>query len=349
MVNLTKRQKAILALIEKTGSIAAREIISLAEKEWEKSSKPTILRDLGYLVQKGWIARQGGGRSVVYESKIKNPLLKFVDVKEYFNQLPDERKIKINFDWQIFNFFKNLFSAEEIGYLNELNQKYQKKIVKLSPAIMKKELERITIELSWKSSQLEGNTYSLIDTEILIKERKEAAGHTKEEAIMILNHKEALDYILKNRKDFKIITSAKIRSLHHILVKGLEIDTDYRKIVVGIVGTKYRPIDNQFQIKEALDKTCGIINQEKYPLAKALIILSLIAYIQPFADGNKRTSRLLSNALLLANNWPPLSFRSIDGAEYKKAMILFYEQNNLKYLKELLIEQLEFVVNNYFG
>jgi Fic family protein len=97
-----------------------------------------------------------------------------------------------------------------------------------------------------------------------------------------------------------------------------------------------------------LEKTCAAINREKFPLAKALLSLSLISYIQPFMDGNKRTSRLMANAVLLANDWAPLSYRSIDEAEYKKAIILFYEQNNLLYLKKLLMEQYDFSVRNYF-
>ena len=74
----------------------------------------------------------------------------------------------------------------------------------------------------------------------------------------------------------------------------------------------------------------------------------LIAYIQPFVDGNKRTARLLGNALLMANNACPLSFRSVDEAEYKKDLIVFYEQNSLRAFKELFIEQFKFAVENYF-
>jgi len=74
----------------------------------------------------------------------------------------------------------------------------------------------------------------------------------------------------------------------------------------------------------------------------------MVAYIQPFEDGNKRTSRLMANAVLLANNYCPLSFRSISEKEYKKAMVVFYEQNSLIYLKKLIIDQFKFAVDNYF-
>ena len=98
----------------------------------------------------------------------------------------------------------------------------------------------------------------------------------------------------------------------------------------------------------SFSKSGSAINKFKDPFSKALMSLALIAYIQPFEDGNKRTSRLVANAFLLSHNSSPLSFRSIDTTEYKKAIILFYEQNNIKFLKELFIEQFEFSVNNYF-
>jgi len=82
--------------------------------------------------------------------------------------------------------------------------------------------------------------------------------------------------------------------------------------------------------------------------SKALLSLLLIAYIQPFEDGNKRTSRLLANACLLSHHACPMSFRSIDETEYKKAIILFYERNNASLMKKLLLEQWKFSVSNYF-
>lgn len=252
------------------------------------------------------------------------------------------------FNFNIFKELKEIFSKQELKELNELNKKYQKRIKKLSPTILKKEFERLTIELSWKSSQIEGNTYSLIDTEILIKENEEAKGHKKEEAIMILNHKKALDYILVNRNDFKKINLRKLENVHDILIDNLNILKGIRKRIVGIIGTKYRPLDNKFQIKEAIEKMLKLVNSFKNSFSKALVLILLISYIQPFEDGNKRTSRLISNAVFLANNICPLSYRSINKADYKKATILFYEQNNIRFFKELFVDQFKFAVENYF-
>ena len=217
------------------------------------------------------------------------------------------------------------------------------------PAIIKKEFERLTVELSWKSSQIEGNTYSLIDTEILIKENKEAEGHKKEEAVMILNHKKALEYIIGNRNEFKNLTLRKIEDVHGLIIDGLSVAKGLRKKAVGITGTKYRPLDNEYQIREMMEKTVDVVNKKlDDPFSKAIFTTLMISYIQPFEDGNKRASRLLGNSILLANNACPLSYRSINEADYKKAVIIFYEQNSARFFKELFIEQFKFAVSNYF-
>jgi len=93
---------------------------------------------------------------------------------------------------------------------------------------------------------------------------------------------------------------------------------------------------------------CRLINAKKNGFEKALLAVVLISYIQPFEDGNKCTGRMLSNAILLAYDACPLSYRSVDSLDYKKAMLLFYEQNNVSAFKRLFIEQNVFAVNNYF-
>ena len=128
----------------------------------------------------------------------------------------------------------------------------------------------------------------------------------------------------------------------------MDVERNIRKRRVGISGTNYKPIDNEFQIKEALDEMCTLVNKQENVFAKALLVLVLISYIQPFADGNKRTTRIISNAVLINYNYCPISFRTIDSVEYKKAMLIFYEQNNISAFKKIFINQFEFAVNTYF-
>ena len=349
--NTQNRSDIIIKIISKKHKIGISEIImELSKEAGKKIPRITVNRDIEKLILSNLIIRKGKGPSVYYELSLFFNLLKKIDIQEYFKKEPDNRDVKERFNFEIFNCFSNsLFLKNELSELDKLNDDYKKRIKKLSPTILKKEFERLTIELSWKSSQIEGNTYSLIDTEILIKENKPAKNHTKEETQMILNHKKTLDYIFSNRNNFKKLTLAKIEDIHKMLIEKMAIKNNIRKSLVGITGTKYQPLDNEFQIREAIEKLIDIVNKkENHPLLKAFVSVLLISYIQPFEDGNKRTARLLGNAILFANNYCPLSYRSVNDNDYKKAMILFYEQNNAKFFKELFIDQFIFSLNNYF-
>lgn len=138
------------------------------------------------------------------------------------------------------------------------------------------------------------------------------------------------------------------QDIHSILTKELGVERNLRHRRIGITGTNYRPLDNEFQIRKALEDTCNLINGKENVFEKALLALVLLSYIQAFSDGNKRTARITSNAILIANGYCPLSFRSVDSIDYKKAMLMFYEQNNISAIKTIFIEQFLFAVKTYF-
>ncbi|MDP3758436.1 MAG: Fic family protein [Candidatus Daviesbacteria bacterium] len=208
-------------------------------------------------------------------------------------------------------------------------------------------MERLIIELSWKSSQIEGNTYSLIETETLIKQNIKASGHSDEEAVMILNHKEAFKVILDKKNSFRKLDFSDIIQLHQVLTRGL-ITSGIRSQKVRISGTQYEPLSDKHEIEKMLRQLIEHVNKTEYPPEKALILAIMIAYIQPFADGNKRTSRMLSNAVLIAYGFLPLSYRNINVNEYRNVMIVFYETNNLYNFKRLYLQQLQYAIENYF-
>lgn len=345
---LTKRQIFILQTIGVLGEASNQEILEKVSFNFDKVSRITVIRDLNCLLKRKLIKKSGKGRGIVYRANI--PLLgRFFDVNDYFSKEPDKREIKKGWlDFSDSSIWKNLLSAKEIASVFALTKRYHDHLSKYTPTQIKRELERITVEFSWKSSRIEGNTYTLLDTERLIKEHTEAKGKTHAEAVMILNHKKALEYAWANPKDFRTISLRKIEDLHSLISADLGIQKGLRKRGVGIIGTAYKPIDNIFQIREALENLCNLINGFEDPFLKALAAVAGISHIQPFEDGNKRTSRLVGNALLIANNYCPLSYRSADEIEYKKAIILFYEQHSLSLFKKLFIEQYEFAVNNYF-
>lgn len=348
MLNLNTRQKKLLSFIEKRQKVSNSEIKDFFISIGIETTRFTIIRDLELLLDADIILKKGRGRGVYYKIKANSEILKYYDPKEYFNIVLDERNIRKEFNFNVFENFKDIFLKNEIEKLKTENRKYQNHIKSLPQTILKREHERLSIDLSWKSSQIEGNTYSLIETETLIKEMQEARGKKHEEALMILNHKKAIDYTRDKKTNYQMLTLKKVEDLHNLLTNNLQIEKGIRKSIVGITGTNYIPLDNEYQIKEAMKKLVKYINSQEEPFIKSIMAVLLVSYIQPFMDGNKRTARILGNAILLSNEICPLSYRSVDTNEYKKALLLFYEQNSARYFKELFIEQFEFAVNNYF-
>src|SRR3989339_338012 len=134
-------------------------------------------------------------------------------------------------------FPSEIFTSVELAALESATDEYRERTADVPTAIQKKELERLIIELSWKSSKIEGNTYTLLDTEKLILEHRKAPGHDKAEARVILNHKEAFNFIHENKALFKTLNRANLEKLHAILVKNLSVGLGFRKRLVGVVGS----------------------------------------------------------------------------------------------------------------
>ncbi len=294
-----------------------------------EGSDATLKRLIAALVKNEDIVVEGKSRATRYRLSNRAHLLMPLNLDTYFSQV-------------------SLFSSEERVHLRNLQRIFRQHIAEMTPNEYNKEMERLGIDLSWKSSQIEGNTYSLLETERLLRESKTANGKTQEEATMLLNHKYALRFILDNPDYLQELTVSHIEDIHSLLTKGLSVDKGIRHRRVGITGTNYHPLDNEFQIREAMHDTCDLINSKEDVFEKALLALVLLSYIQAFSDGNKRTARITSNAVLIANGYCPLSFRSVDSIDYKKAMLIFYEQNNLYAFKQIFIEQFEFAVREYF-
>ena len=314
-------------------------------------SVATLRRKLQSLVAADLINAIGELKSRKYEISNGFEIIRPIDMNKYFEKEIDDRVIQDKFNSGLINDTLpniSIFTNTELDHLKKLQETFTSNLSKLTRSEYKKELERLAIDLSWKSSQIEGNTYSLLETERLLKDKETAAGKTKDEATMLLNHKYALDFIIANPTYINPLTVSCIEDIHSILVNDLDISRNIRSRRVGISGTNYKPLDNAFQIKEALVSMCSLINIKKNVFEKALLSLVLISYIQPFSDGNKRTARIISNAILMNHHFCPISFRTIDSIEYKKAMLVFYEQTNINPFKNVFIGQFEFAVDTYF-
>jgi DNA-binding Lrp family transcriptional regulator len=345
---IDEKKKEILEFVKENSSRSSKEI---HEGLGSAISYSTVKRILTKLISNNLIVPKGKGRGRKYIISSAYELFYPIDVSQYFEQEIDERKIKDSFNFSLIPEVLSkvdLFTEDELKYMRDLQSKFSNNVSELSELEYSKELERLSIDLSWKSSQIEGNTYSLLETERLLKEKETADGKSKDEAVMLLNHKQAIDFILENPNYILPITTSSIEDIHSILIKDLGVNRNIRKRRVGISGTNYKPLDNEYQIKEALRDMCDLINNRENVFEKTLLALVLLSYIQAFGDGNKRTARIISNAILISSQYCPISFRTIDSVEFKKAMLIFYEQNNIATFKRIFINQFEFAVETYF-
>lgn len=344
---LNERQLTILRFFATKPSATRKELEAIFPQG--SISRITFIRDINHLISYGWLQQTGGGKYVTYSLISHKELFIPIDSDAYFQLTTDSRYVRYpTFHLSVIDYLRDIFTPDELKIFEQGKQKLTHTFQKVDQSIVKRELERFIIEFSWKSSQIEGNTYSLLETEDLIKNRREAKGHDKYEAIMILNHKSTFDTILAHKNTFQDMNGMDVRTIHSELTRDLDIKVNIREHGVGITGTNYIPLDNKWQIEEALEKIITQIQKLPHVAEKALVFLAMISYLQPFVDGNKRTARMVSNAILLANGYYPLSYRNVNEVEFKKALILFYEQNNLFHLKRIFLEQQQFAIQHYF-
>lgn len=334
--------------------VGAHESVSKAELQAilpERVSDATLKRMLQQLVAEEKLEVTGRGRATRYRLSTRGRLLSTINLNAYFSREIDERIIINHFNFDLLTRLlpgTDLFTQSERAHLQQLQHEFKQRFSELSEQEKHKELTRLGIDLSWKSSQMEGNTYTLLETERLLLEQQTASGRTRDEATMLLNHKAALDFVTANPDYLQHLSIAHIEDIHTLLVRDMNVERNIRQRRVGITGTNYRPLDNEYQIREALEATCRLVNDTPCVFSKALLVLVMLSYIQAFVDGNKRVARISANAVLIAHGYCPLSFRSVEPLDYKKAMLIFYEQNNISAFKKIFMEQFEFAVKTYF-
>jgi len=343
---MNTRQIKIIEIVKEKGKISFSEIFELTEDVSER----TVSRDLSELAKLGVLDTEGGGRSLVYSLPLKGRFLIPVDTDMYNEQDLDKRMGVLGaYQFDIWNQWPSaLFSNDEYSQFAVLTNLYNSKIAQRSDDVHSRELERFVIEMSWKSSRIEGNTYTLLDTELLIREGIASDKNTKEETQMILNHKEAFNFVREQAiGNTEKLTLGYVEKVQSLLMKDLITDIGLRKNAVGITGSNYRPLDNQFQIQEAFEILIDTINNYENVFDKALTALLGISYIQPFVDGNKRTARLVANGILLKENAAPLSYRNVDEGNYRASLLTFYEQLSVLPMRHIFVDQYTFAVEHY--
>lgn len=201
-------------------------------------------------------------------------------------------------------------------------------------------LDRLLIDLSWNSSRLEGNTYSLLETQRLLEQGEDAEGKATEETQMLLNHKAAIE-MLADQADGIGFNRYTICNLHALLSDNLLSDPSacgrIRSRPVGISGTVFHPLEVPTQIEERFGQIMEKAEAVNDPFEQAFFVMVHLPYLQPFEDVNKRVSRLAANIPLIRHNLCPLSFIDVERKDYVNGVIGVYELNRVEYLRDVFV------------
>jgi len=211
-------------------------------------------------------------------------------------------------------------------------------------------LNRLLVDLSWASSRLEGNTYSLLDTRELIEHGKAAPGKDAKETQMILNHKAAIELLVESAEEIGV-NRYTITNLHALLADNLLEDSHnegrLRTTSVAIGGTTYLPTAIPKLIEELFTLLLDKVSAIRDPFEQSFFLMSQLPYLQPFVDVNKRTSRLAANIPLIKNNLVPLSFVDVPDKLYIDGLIGVYELNRVELLRDVYLWAYERSVRRY--
>jgi Fic/DOC family len=242
--------------------------------------------------------------------------------------------------------FLDSYRPNETFYLSQVQRVHLAQVGKpnfddqAAGTYAKQILNRLLIDLSWNSSRLEGNTYSLLDTTRLIEFGEAAAGRDRLEAQMIVNHKDAIEFLVNEAEGIGF-NRYTILNLHGILAQNLLPDPGapgrLRRMGVGIGKSTFHPLELPQLIEECFNHLLDTAAAIQDPFEQALFAMVQLPYLQPFDDVNKRVSRLSANIPFIKRNLSPLSFIDVPRALYTDALLAVYELNKIDMLREVFV------------
>ena len=353
---MNQKLQSLLTLLKTFSHPVAISELSEKLNQSENISDRTIRRYLQQLIKLGLVESQGKNKGVRYFPVImeENRQVNNLDDNHSSFIFTSENKMIIdqirqplikrelcsyNTDWL------DSYQANQTYYLSveqrKVLHKHGKPLIDELPAgtYARKIFNHLLINLSYNSARLEGNTYSIVDTEKLLLEGKTAANKLDMETIMILNHKEAIRFLVDgiNRMEINIDN---IRSLHYLLADGLIQPEDagqIRDMGVRISLSTYILLEGKARITTQLNRIVSKARQIQEPYEQSFFLLVHLAYLQSFIDVNKRTARLTANIPLVRHNLVPVSFNDITIDDYNSAVISCYELNRIEPLAQLYV------------
>lgn len=342
--------------------------ILLEQAELRAFKKRTLQRRLDQLITEGRVISQGAGRGFRYllPESAKAPPVSYV--AEPTPEYPVPHRDEPKGDWlsaaakeQRAAVTRPLTERASAPYDDSLLRSYQPNVTEyLSPTLrlelvrmgrvgmeqhpagtyLRQLMDRLIIDLSWNSSRLEGNTYSILETQRLFDLGEGAEGKPLAEAQMILNHKSAIE-ILADQTDEVGFNRYTLFNLHAALAESLLPDETgcgaLRHERIGVTGTSFRPLQDPTQIEENFGRILEKASAIADPFEQAFFTMVHLPYLQPFIDLNKRTSRLAANIPLMQHNFCPLAFVGVPRMDYIQATLAVYELQRIDYLRDVFV------------
>ncbi len=349
---IEQQNEAIITLLDKYPEGLSRGQVS--EKLSFSINDKTLQRRLAALVNDGRIAKIGERKATRYhplEASIETDKGHLKDTETNIFSPKSQEKLKF--------LETSLHAREKVSYTRDFLDAYVPNQSQYVPKKIREALfqegkrfdeqlaagtyarqicQRLLIDLSYNSSRLEGNTYSRLDTQKLVEEGISAKGKVHEETVMIMNHKEAILFLVENAQDIEL-NSLTIRNLHYLLSQDLLANPqacgNIRTLEVDISQSTYKPLANPHVLKELFELILQKAKKVKDPFEQAFFLLVHLSYLQAFEDVNKRTSRLSCNIPFIKGNLCPLSFTDVARDDYTAALLSIYEKNDVGPMLEL--------------
>lgn len=322
----------IVGLLKREGrAVSTAELGRLLEAEGRSVSQPTLSRRLTALNAERQVISSSKGRGLVHGR----------DGYHDWFEVPPQKRPRVAYDSALLRDYEPnrtaWLSREELDNLHAAGGDRRLDGSTYARAIAQK----LLVDLSYASSAMEGNTYSYLDTQVLVEFGQAAQGKKASETQMILNHKEAILYIVDNVADIPI-DARELKTLHALLARGLLADPAavgaVRRRIVDIGGSAYVPMANPYRLEEELREIARKAADIEEPFEQSLFLLVFISYLQAFEDVNKRTARLACNVPLLREGIAPLSFMEMDKTAYVRGLLAVYELRRVDVLKKAYIE-----------
>lgn len=325
-MSLTDRQQKIIDLFLEAPS-EAKSVGDFSDFGLERT---TVFRDIKKLVEAGLLQPEGKAYRVNRDS---DAYLRWDLSRAPHHRETVRYNVKLLGDYQPNATF--LLTDEQLLMLDLAGKVDGVVEAKEKGKLYERVLASLLIDLTHASSNLENVNISWLDTKTLIEFGERPDGLSEKQMQIVLNHKEAITFLKDNGQNLSF-AKRDLLDIHSLLIKGLLGDPSavggLRKVVVKFDDSKYLPPDNPYQLKEIFDEFCEKVNAITNPYEQAFFAMIFISYIQPFQDGNKRTSRIAMNIPLVRHALAPFSFSDFRGRDYMFGLLAFYERGKHSFL-----------------